>query len=74
MLPSLLFEEEPMADQLESLRTSKEDVAFKLYQDVISAEDYPHRQMAPQSARQYLLDTYAECLHATRGLRDRKAT
>ncbi|MCA8901294.1 MAG: hypothetical protein KDA53_08585 [Hyphomonas sp.] len=58
-----------MADQVELIQTSKEEVAYKLYREITGAEDRP---IGREEVRKYLLDTYAECLHATRGLRDWK--
>lgn len=52
---------------------SPEQVAYKLLQDVMIAEA---RTIAPQGVngkqavdRKWLLDAYAECLHATTGCR-----
>ncbi|HIG21981.1 MAG TPA: hypothetical protein EYG02_14840 [Henriciella marina] len=58
-----------MADKLELSQTSKEEVAFKLFQEIIISEGRPADR---QTIRKYMLDTYAECLTATRGLRDWK--
>jgi hypothetical protein len=44
---------------------SAEHVAWKLYHDVMAAEGKNIRE----NTRKYLLDTYAECLIATKNLR-----
>lgn len=61
--------EAEMADLIEVKTTSAEDVAHKLYQDVLAAEGHPYQHMQPADARTYLLDTFAECLTAARGFR-----
>lgn len=46
---------------------SAEQVAYKLLNDVIAAEEYRYRSMSKDGeARAYILDTYAECLQAVR--------
>ena len=46
-----------------------EQVAYKLFDDIRVAEN---RQLANMD-RQYILDTYAECMEAVRGERDWRA-
>ena len=58
-----------MADIVEMKTKSAEEIAYKLMQDVLVAEDHPHQGMQPKAARAYLLDTFAECLTAARGYR-----
>lgn len=58
-----------MADNTEVRTNAAEEVAYKLYQDVIGAEDYPHRKMQPADARAYLLNTFVDCVRAVRGFR-----
>lgn len=61
-----------MSDKIELKHTSAEEVAHRLYCDVIDAEDQPHQKMQPEEARSYLLSLYAECLHTARGYREWK--
>lgn len=58
-----------MADKFEIKQTAAEEVAYKLFRDVITSEDRPTDR---QTVREYLLNTYAECLYATQGYRDWK--
>lgn len=51
---------------------SPEEVAFKLLQTVASVEGkslFPFRGGDVKPDRKWILDTYAECLAATRGFR-----
>ena len=43
---------------------SPERVAYVLQRDVLNVEKYKPR------TREYILDSYAECIHAVRGLRN----
>lgn len=58
-----------MAETIEFKTTSAEDIAYKLYHDVLAAEGHPHEKMQPAQARAYILDTFAECVKAARGFR-----
>jgi len=58
-----------MADTIEVKSKSTEEIAYKLFYDVIGAEDHPHQRMQPKDARAYILDTFVECLSAARGYR-----
>ena len=59
-----------MADQTIRLSNipptlAKERVAYDLYIDVLRVE----KSQSEERTRKYLLDLYAECLHATNGYR-----
>lgn len=58
-----------MAENVNLKTESTEEVAYKLYTDVVGAENHPHHNMSASDARKYLLDLFAECLQATRGYR-----
>jgi hypothetical protein len=57
-------------------KNSPEEVAFKLLREVAAVEGYTVSAVAASSknapSRQYILDTYSECLQAVQGERPRK--
>lgn len=61
-----------MSDETILIPTSKEEVAFKLTEQLMDWE--ASRRAVPtddaKAHRKYYLDLYAECLYATRGLRN----